>query len=141
VSLYNMLFGVNPMSDVLLAALGLDRAKVGRFRDCYIDGKFIVVHTRNGGGNRDHWEGWDGSTGEGADCPCCGCFITYRAHKHPNYSHDRDDDFDCTYADIFYTFPAEYSAELTALSEQQGEPPKPGERWQALLASLKAGEP
>ena len=35
-SLYNMLFGMNPDADNLLGLLGLTRGDVGRFRDCYL---------------------------------------------------------------------------------------------------------
>ncbi len=52
-SLYNMLFGVNESSDVLLATLGLTRASVGRFRDVTVAQGEIAVYTRNGGGNRE----------------------------------------------------------------------------------------
>ncbi len=56
-SFYNMVFGETPMADVLLAILGLDRSKVGRFRDAWVetdgDDVVIAVYTRNGGGNRE----------------------------------------------------------------------------------------
>lgn len=48
-SFYNMLFGVNSAAPVLLATLGLTLNDVPRFRDCYIDGEHIVIHTRTGG--------------------------------------------------------------------------------------------
>lgn len=35
-SLYNTLFGVNPLSKMILASLDLTIEKVPRFRDCYI---------------------------------------------------------------------------------------------------------
>ena len=47
-----MLFGMNPLSSVILATLGLRTADVGRFRDCFICNGEIAVYTRNGGGNR-----------------------------------------------------------------------------------------
>ena len=55
-SLYNMLFGVNSAAPVLLATLGLTAGDVPCFRDCYIDGDNIVIHTRTGGGNREDYE-------------------------------------------------------------------------------------
>src|SRR5688572_23415563 len=104
-SLYNMLFGMNAAADLLLAILDLTRSDVGRFRDCYAameEGEpRIVVHTRNGGGNREHWGDDDVEAGE--DCDCTGCVITYRMPTHPNYIRDDDDDFDCTYADVIYS--------------------------------------
>lgn len=59
-SLYNALFGVNELSGALLKCAGLTTATVGRFRDVWIEQggsgePVIVVHTRNGGGNRDCW--------------------------------------------------------------------------------------
>lgn len=51
-SLYNAIFGTNPVADVLLATLGLTRSDVGRFRDAFISDGTIAVYTRNGGGNR-----------------------------------------------------------------------------------------
>lgn len=53
--LYNLVFGVNPMADIILATLGLTREDVGRFRDAFVaDGK-IAIYTRNGGANRECW--------------------------------------------------------------------------------------
>lgn len=59
-SLYNMLFGVNYKSAVILAVLGLTPSDVGRFRDSFItpEGQ-IAIYTRNGGGNRDCWHDRD----------------------------------------------------------------------------------
>jgi hypothetical protein len=59
-SLYNALFGANPNSDVLMRILVEAQPKFnpGRFRDIYLnaDGSRILLHTRNGGGNREHYE-------------------------------------------------------------------------------------
>lgn len=116
-SLYNMLFGMNPDADNLLALLNLTRADVGRFRDCYVakddDGEpIIVVHTRNGGGNREDY--------------------MPDFTDHPLYLSDADDDFDCTYADILFRVPEEAKAALVNLPETM----PPAERWQALFAAL-----
>lgn len=145
--LYGALFGENPRADVLLATLGLTRADVGRFRDCFISEGKIAVYTRNGGGNRDHWERFIKTPGsgpvaleeneqeEGPDCDCPGCIITYRLPKHPHYSHDRDDEFDSTYSTIYFNFPPEYAEDLGRLDT--GEKFDPSKRWQDMLASLK----
>ncbi len=126
-----MLFGSNPAADVLLATLGLTRNDVGRFRDCYVaDGK-IAIYTRNGGGNRKCWDE-DGSE----ECDCTGCFMTYRVHKLPYYSHDEDDDFDSTYATIYFDFPDAYADALRALDS--GEKWNPDQRWHDLITSLKS---
>src|SRR6185503_4671681 len=102
VSLYNMLFGRNAAAPLLLAVLDLDEGKVGRFRDAFIlDGK-IGIYTRNGGGNREHWSFSYPDAIEGQACPCVGCFMTYRVKDLPFYSSDVDDDYDSTYATIFF---------------------------------------
>jgi len=60
-SMYNMMFGQNPASDMLLEAISLNREQVGRFRDAYLehygqDNQLVItIYTRNGGGNRDCW--------------------------------------------------------------------------------------
>jgi hypothetical protein len=77
--LYNMLFGVNPASHVILATLGLNVRDVGRFRDCYVANGEIAVYTRNGGGNREEYQE-----------------IIDKLAEHPCYLRDADDEFDCT---------------------------------------------
>lgn len=107
-SFYNMLFGKNPMSSILLKMLDLTEASVGRFRDAYLneDGTRIIILTRNGGGNRGHWE--DDDAPEGPDCHCPGCVMEYDMPKHPNYITDYDDDFDRTYAYIEFSIPEKF---------------------------------
>lgn len=128
-SLYNMLFGMNTSADVILKCLNLDRGDFGRFRDCFIaeDDDLIVVHTRTGGGNRECYED------------------THKElESHPNYSHDEDDDFDCTYANFYFTFPDEYKDDLNLLkSPKEPDSIKPSKKWLALLDSMKppAGSP
>jgi len=53
---------------------------------------------------------------------------------HPWYSHDVDDDFDCTFADFYFTPPTEIAATLTAADST------PAEKWQALFAALDKKE-
>lgn len=134
-SMYGMIFGRNKDSDVILATLGLTKADVGRFRDCFVaDGK-IAVYTRNGGGNRECFEqdepGYDAAT-----CHCTGCIITKWLPVHPNYLDDQDDDFDSTYATVYFSFPGEYADALRALDS--GVAWDPDARWQTLLAGLRA---
>lgn len=133
--LYNMLFGRNPGSEVILATLGLTTKDVGRFRDCYVANGEIAVYTRNGGGNREHWDD-DREGGEG--CSCTGCIITYSLPRHPCYLRDKDDDFDCTYATIYFKFPEEYADGLRAMDT--GEKWDPDARWQAMLAAISRGQ-
>jgi len=193
-SFYNMVFGQNPISDAILATLGLTRADCGRFRDCFIaDGK-IAVYTRNGGGNRGCWhtaQDWYASeecknesriaevderveatkeeaeqhpewtalnvfigakrvygTGrkiqqvqyrclepDSAECACPGCIIDYRLPQHPCYIYDEDDDFDSTYATVYFRFPEEYAEELRKLDS--GESFDPSRRWLEAIEALK----
>ena len=113
-SLYNMLFGMNPDSDMLLEMLGKTRADFGRFRDVYMEDGYIIVHTRNGGGNREDYEG-----------------VFEEMSNHPWYSHDQDDDFDCTYANIFFKVPDNINV------EQFDSGINPREKWDAIFESLR----
>lgn len=139
-SLYNALFGVNPVADVLLACLGTTRDRVPRFRDCFLDDGCIVIHTRTGGGNRDFYESEEECRSaypeyfEGDDPPKGPWNVDLRAL--PGFLRDEDDDFDCTYADFYYAFPKEYEAELRALAENAPQV-TPNEKWKLLLASLR----
>lgn len=135
-SLYNMLFGQNPLSDVLLATLDLDRAAVGRFRDCFIAEGEIAVYTRNGGGNRECGDRFKSEMG--TDCGAVGCYsciIESRLPKHPNYLRDKDDDFDCTYATVYFSFPERYKEFLSAVNGGKFEPDK---RWLDYFEQMKS---
>lgn len=113
-SFYNMMFSANPASDLLLATLKLTRGDCGRFRNVFVaDGK-IAVYTRNGGGNREDY--------------------MPDFSEHPNYLYDEDDDFDCTYATIYFSFPAEYAEGLAKIQDK--EPFDPNQRWVDLFDSL-----
>lgn len=144
-SLYNMLFGVNEMAPTLLAALGINEGNVPRFRDCYLDTekKRIVIHTRTGGGNRDFYESEESCRDNhpeyftGKDKPSGPWNADMR--KHPQFLYDRDDDFDATYADFYFSFPPDLAADLTALCENV-ETHRPSEKWQALFAALAKKE-
>ena len=71
------------------------------------------------------------------DCACPGCVIEYRLPKHPHYIRDRDDEFDCTYATIYFKFPDEYAEELGKLDS--GERFDPSQRWLDAIQLLKKG--
>jgi hypothetical protein len=179
-SLYNIVQGMNPAADLILATLGLTRNEVGRFRDAFVtDNDEIAVYTRNGGGNRECWHhdhvgnadckgrswqeeedeyvlshGTYGSyqkTGrrvmntkyscdepESAACGCPGCIVSHRLPEHPCYLRDEDDDFDYTYATIYFKFPDEFSANLKKLSSGQFDP---DQNWQAAIENLSKGNP
>ena len=92
-SLYSMLFGVDPNADVILAILGLKKSDIERFRDCGFTENGIMVYTRTGGWNR---------------------------HDYPNealinnlyYSYDEDDNFDSTYATYYFNIPEEIKEDV-----------------------------
>lgn len=109
---------------ILLAALG--NPDVGRFRDAWVekgdDGEpVIAIYTRNGGGNREDYEG-----------------VIADLQDHSLYLRDADDDFDRTYATFYFRTPDELREEFRAIAS---EPVDMSERWQATIAALsgKAG--
>jgi hypothetical protein len=115
-SMYNMIFGINPNSDQLLDLLGATREDFGRFRDVYISGEYIVVHTRCGGGNRDdYFPEW--------------------VEDHPWYIRDEDCDFDSTYADIYFKIPEDDNTRSIIEALEQGNNPK--DQWELLFKALK----
>lgn len=119
-----MIFGQNPASDILLAILGLTRADVGRYRDCYTndDGTEIIVYTRNGGGNREDYQP-----------------VIDELAKHPNYLRDEDDEYDCTYASIVFSVPEPVRDAVKAIADQTNTTP-PAQKWQTLLNDLNSGK-
>ena len=116
--LYNMVFGMNPLSDVILATLGLTRADCGRFRDCFVTNGEIAVYTRNGGGNREEYQP-----------------VIDKLAEHPCYLRDQDDDFDNTYATIYFKFPDEFAEGLKKIDS--GEKFDPDKRWQDAIEAIK----
>ena len=117
-SLYNMLFGKNPNADQLLGLLGYTQGDCGRFRDVFVEDNHIVIHTRNGGGNREDYE-----------------YVFDEMSMHPLYAYDEDDDFDCTYANIYFKHPEGYG-EL--LKEMAAGTVTPSEKWEMMFEALKA---
>ena len=92
-SLYNMLFGTNEDTPVLLGIIEVNKEYFDRFRDVELTqaGEVIRVLTRLGGGNReDYKETWQ------------------KIRNHKLYIKDYDDDFDKTYAYIDFNVPEKY---------------------------------
>ncbi len=118
-SLYNMVFGMNPDSDKLLEILGKTSGDFGRFRNVYMEDGYIVVHTRNGGGNRDDYED-----------------VFDEMSMHPWYSHDEDDSFDCTYANFYFKLPEDEKLMVILRGLEKGK--NPSEQWGELLATMEA---
>lgn len=98
-SLYNMLFGRNPQSSLLLAVIGLRENDVERLRDVSVadDGR-IEVYTRTGGGNREDYPN----------------LIMRRA---PGWAGSVDDEFDYTYCTDTFEVPTEWAADVAGLSD------------------------
>lgn len=117
-SLYNMLFGENELADAILATLGLTKSNFGRYRDCFITENKIAVYTRNGGGNREDYQ-----------------HIFDTLSTHPNYLYDKDDEFDYTYATIYFSFPEEFKEELMKLDS--GEKFDPSQRWLEKIEEIR----
>ena len=128
--LYNMIFGKNPMSNGLLAVLGLTQADFARFRDCYIEGETVAVYTRLGGGNRECW------CDDGTDHACYRADIQ-KIQSHPLYLRDADDDFDCTYATFYFRIPEEMKAAVVGLVAK--DEVAPADKWKQFFADLNAG--
>lgn len=136
-SLYNLLFGMNPSASVLLKMLNLTEEDIGRFRDAYMQDGKIVIYTRNGGGNRGHWDFVYDKNAEGADCPCPGCKMDYVLSAHPNYVRDYDDDFDSTYAYVVFDVPEKYREFVTTLTGSQAQEVQTVcEKFQTLIKEL-----
>lgn len=108
----------NPLSDVILATFGLTRDDTGRFRDCYIGNNEIAVYTRNGGGNRETYQD-----------------VIDQLAARGCYLRDEDDDFDSTYATIYFSFPPDFHDALTAI--QNKVPFNPDAKWVEMLAKLR----
>ena len=141
-SLYNALFGQNPKADVFLMMLKLDREKVGRFRDAFLterDDKVVIgILTRNGGGNRACWDP------ESCDGHCAGCRMK-ALKNHLQYLDDADDDFDSTYATVYFSIPDNYVALVGAMRAAEenvviSREDEPMARFKRLLDKLQAGE-
>ena len=118
-SLYNMLFGSasEDRRNFLFGLLGKTSADFGRFRDIYVADEFIVVYTRNGGGNREDYE-----------------HVFEEMSNHHLYVNDEDDDFDCTYASIYFRHPPEYTE---VLKEMAKGTITPSEKWQLFFDAME----
>lgn len=134
--LYNMLFGVNPLADELLAVLGYTRDDIPRFRDCFLNNGRIVIHTRTGGGNRDYYENLETCKsnypeyfGKGSD-PSGPWNDDLR--QHPMFIVDGDLKTDSTYANFFYGMPVEYADKY----ESAPNALMPDQQWEQVFETL-----
>ena len=99
-SLYNMLFGRNSQSELLLAVIGFKEVDVERLRDVFTedDGRTIAVYTRTGGGNR-------------SDYPQTALY------RSPLFASTVDDDYDTTYATFRFRVPDEFVSDVNGLAD------------------------
>lgn len=99
-SMYNLLFGRNAQSDLLLAVIGLKQNDVERFRDAFVsaDGSEITIRTRTGGGNREDYPN-----------------LTMRTK--PGWKGSVDDDFDSTYCDDTFSVDEQWRQDVANLSD------------------------
>jgi hypothetical protein len=89
--LHNMLVGENEYADFLLKALGVEKQNIRRYRHCFFNGEHIVIYTQTGGGNREYHEDDN-------------AFLQNLNH----YSHDKDDEYDTSYAWFYFKVPDQY---------------------------------
>jgi hypothetical protein len=118
-SLYNGLFGKNPLNKVLLKMLGLKKEDFGRFRDCYYEDGAICVYARIGGGNRPDYK-----------------YVFDFVKKHKNYSCNSDDAFDCTYASIYFNLPEEFKKFKDDLDKVTIGQATPSDKFQEFINKM-----
>lgn len=77
-----------------------------------------------------------------SSCACPGCVISYQLPKHPQYICDRDDDFDCTYATIYFSIPEEFVELIGILAKDKTAKPDstPEERFFQFMDKLKSAD-
>lgn len=92
----------NVNAEKALAAIGLTTADVERFRGAGVEDGNIIVHARTGGGNRESYP-------------------NEKLTSNKYYLYDRDDDFDSTYADYFFSIPDELRAEIEATEDKEAK--------------------
>jgi len=112
-----MLFGENKNhKEFLLKICNLENEDFGRYRDIYVTPEHVVVHTRNGGGNREEYQD-----------------TLDELANHPLHCYDEDDDFDCTYCNIYYKHPEGYEE---ILKEMAANTVTPSEKWEMLFSAM-----
>lgn len=94
---------------------------LGRERDVYVrhvpeyGGTYIILLTRNGGGNReDYQDSFDS------------------LETHPNYVDNWDCDWDCTYAEICFSIPEVHREEVMKMTQSKD----PGEKFDDFINAL-----
>ena len=104
-SFYNLINGTN-IASILVAPLvvGNPYENVARFRDCFIEEgtNDIVILTRLGGGNREHYESDIDSL-----------------RSLPDYIRDEDCSDDNTYAYFHFSIPKEFKLDIDLIIANQ----------------------
>lgn len=135
-SLYNLIYGVNPAATLLLQILDLDYSRIPRFRDAFVHDEHIIVYTRTGGGNRAYYDSL-GSCKEHypeyflEEDPPSGPWNSDLI-SHPLYVRDRDDDFDSTYAWWYFRVPEAFKEEVATMKSEA----TPREKWERIYKLL-----
>ena len=100
-SIYNMMYGVNPATFLILPMLGMHPDEYPRFRDCFVDDGQILVLTRVGGNNRN-----------------CG-FGEEKLYKHPNFVKTYDSEQDSTYGYYVFSVPEKWKDDFERLLRRE----------------------
>lgn len=133
--LYGLLFEEHIFADRIFSALNLTRAAVGRYRDAFVIKGEIAIYTRNGGENRKCPRVHHNKL----DClvmDCFSCIITHRLPKHPNYLRDVDNEFDSTFATIYFSIPKEAQFSLMAINIDWNFHPGDKKRFEEAMNRL-----
>lgn len=135
-SLYNMLFKTEPTAAIALQMLDIAPAAVPRIRDAYFTwaddaetDPVIVIHTRTGGGNREHY---DAPNDENLDGPW-----NSDLRELDGYRSDRDCEHDSTYADFVFDVPATERDEVIRFLKEVGKPLTAAQKFEAAMDALK----
>jgi len=152
-SLYNMIFGTNPLGGILKGLLELDVDRDGipempefDYMECDYKGDMdawceacIAMRYFPTGRFRDIFIEEDGKhvtlyTRNGGGNRDVYFYVFRLLRKHPQYVDDYDDDFDSTYAYVKFTLTDDQVALLAAMPR--------GDRaqWETFLADLQAGK-
>jgi len=129
-SLYNQLFGVDPLAEYYLRVIGLKRESIPCFRDCYLwcekTGELrICLYARIGGNNRKDYR-----------------TALETLSRNMYWLSDTDDDFDPTFCIIEFSIPDDCRDDIESLiSTGEAVMAKvPAERWRQLIDKLKKGD-
>lgn len=136
-SLYNMMFGTNPLAGTVLAALNLTPGNIPRLRDAYYDAdeNQLVIYTRTGGGNREYYGGRNGYDNYDYEGP-----FNEDLEAHAEYIRDEDDDFDSTYAYFYFSIPESFAPIFNTFKELgAGQDLNPTEKFAKMIEDLQSG--